>query len=264
MDLLFENKNMDQIDQAHRDNALIILPVGILEEHGPHLPVATDNIIAEEVARRLAHRIADRIPVLLLPTVWAGYHGNSVARMPGSVRVKPETLLNYVYDIVESLCCGGFRKIMLINGHGQNPAILEIVCRKITDAYGVCPVMTNWSGMIGKKGYSIRKSRQGGAGGHADEVETSIILALRKELVDMDKAPNEPLQVRTKFVAGDMFPEQEVVKGAYWSTFAVQGTKSGALGDATAATAETGERFLEEALKNYEEFALEYYRFEEK
>lgn len=261
MDIFYKNKNMDQIKEAAEKNTLVILPVGMLEEHGPHLPVSTDNIIAENIAIKLAEGIKNNIPVLVLPVIWTGYHGNLVAKMPGSIRVKPETLLNFVYDVLESLVVGGFKKIMIINGHGQNPAMLEIACRKIADDLGVNPILTYAISMIGKKGKQIRKSRQGGAGGHACEIETSLILALEKDMVDMSKAPDDSCEYRTKFVSGDMFPEQDCIKGVYWSTFAIQKTKSGILGDATAASGETGEKLLKEILKNYVELAYEYYFF---
>lgn len=261
MSLFFADCTMNEIQKAQDDNALILLPVGILEEHAGHLPVSTDNIIAEEVAVRLAKRIQGKIPVKILPTVWAGYHGNKVAEYPGSIRVQPETLMNYVYDILESLCTHGFNKIMLINGHGQNPSILKIACRKIADNFQVTPVLTFPLGMIGKAGREIRTSEQGGAGGHADEVETALVLALRKDLVNMESAPDDTLRYRNKFVAGDAFPEQEVLSGIYWSTWDIHPTKSGALGNAKTATVETGQKFLDGILNNYEELAYEYYHF---
>ena len=260
MDNLFKNKTMVDIEKAKEQNALILLPVGMLEEHGPHLPISTDNIIAEQISVKLAQRIEHNIPTLVLPVVWAGYHGDSVAKFPGSIRVKPETLLSYIYDILESIVKNGFEKIMIVNGHGQNPPMIEIACRKIADAYSINPILTQPLSMIGKAGKDIRQSKQGGAGGHADEIETSMILALENDLVDMSKAPDESCKYRSKFVHGDLFPDQDVLK-IYWSTFAVQNTKSGILGDATAATAETGEKIIETILSNYEELAYEYYNF---
>jgi creatinine amidohydrolase len=260
MRVFFQDNTSEEIAQAARERALLLLPIGMVEEHGPHLPVSTDNIIAEGVAVGLAQRIRGRIPVLVMPTISYGFNGKTLSRWAGSVRASPESLLHYVSDVLESLVQDGFRKIMIINAHGQNPAMLEIACRKIDDAHGVQVILTYPLGMIGSVARALRKSRQGGAGGHADEIETSLILALREDLVKMDAAVDESCKVKSRFVAGDMFPDHEVLKGIYWSTFAVQGTRSGVLGDATAATAETGRKLLEVIIGNYEALAEEYYR----
>ncbi len=261
MSIYFEDKTWPEIEEAQKNNALIILPVGMMEQHSYHLPVSTDTIIATEVARRVALRIKDRIPVLVLPALWTGYHGKAVAKWPGSISIEPETLIKLVYDVCSSICRGGFKKIVIINGHGQNPAMLEIVCRKIADDFGVNPISSMPTGMIGPQGAKIRRSPVGGAGGHSCEIETSLILAINEDLVEMDKAPDDSTTYRSKFVAGDMYPEHEVIKGVYWSTFAVQKTKSGAIGNAKPATKQTGEKLLEIIVDNYVELVEEYYSF---
>ncbi len=262
MSIYFQDLNRDQIKEYSEKNALILLPVGMIEQHGPHLPISTDNIIAEQVACKLAERICNKIPTLVLPCVWSGYHGDIVSEWPGAIRVMPWTLYNYVYEVCESLCKGDFTKIMIINAHGQNPAILEIVCRRIADQYNVNPVLTYVMGMIGEEVKSIRTSLQGGAGGHACEIETSIVLALANQLVDMSKAPNSINPCRTKYIPGDMYSSKSVAKGIYWSTFHLQKTPTGVLGDATVATEEKGIHFLELILSHYEELVEEYYSFQ--
>lgn len=262
MSFYFEDQRSPVIGEYARKNALIIIPVGMIEQHGPHLPVSTDNIIANGIARLIADSIADRIPTLVMPCVFTGYHGKNLMDWPGSARVMPESLYHYVYDICESLCQGGFKKIMFINAHGQNPAILEMVCRIIADNYGVTPILTYAMGMIGKEGASIRTSSQGGAGGHACEVETSLILALAPELVDMSVAPDSTCQYRTAFHPGDMFPEQSPTAKVYWSSFELQRTKTGVLGNAQVATREKGRLFLNCMLKNYISLIEEYYSFD--
>lgn len=265
MDILFENNTKDQIREAARDNAMVLLPVGILEEHGPHLPVNTDNVIAYDIAVQAAEKIKDKIPVMVLPCVWAGYHGKELENLPGSVRVKPKTLFYFVYDICESLVRNGFRKIVIINGHGQNPAILQFVSRCIANDYDVNILVTYPMSMIGKEvGKQVKTSPEGGAGGHACEVETSLVLALREQLVDMSKAPKGDLcRHRTKFFSGDLFPEHDVLNFGYFSTWAAQGSKSGVLGEPSYATAEKGKAFVEAIVQNYEELLTEYYHLVE-
>ena len=261
MSFYFEDQRSPEIGEFAKRNALIIIPVGMIEQHGPHLPVSTDNIIANGIARMIGENIADRIPMLVLPCVFTGYHGSNLMEWPGSARVMPETLYHFVYDICESLCQGGFKKIMFINAHGQNPAILELVCRRIADNYGVNPILTYAMGMIGKEGASIRTSSQGGAGGHACEVETSLVLALAPELVNMSLAPDSTCQYRTEFHSGDIFPEKSPTAKVYWSSFDLQKTKTGVLGNAQAGSAEKGKKFLECMLQNYISLIAEYYHF---
>ena len=259
MSIYFSDMKWPELEEAKKKNTVILLPVGMIEEHGHHLPISTDSEIAAYVAKTVAERIKDEIPVLVLPTVWTGYHGVPVSNWPGSIRLEPATLKNLVFDICASICRNGFKKILIVNGHGQNPAILEMVCRKIADTFGVNPVLTSVWSMIGKEGAKIRKSKTGGMAGHGDELETALMLAINEDLVDMTKAEDETAVYHNKFVAGDLYPEHEMIKGVYWSTWAVQQSRTGILGDATAATKETGEKLLELMIKNYCELITLYY-----
>lgn len=261
MSIYFADKKWPEIEDAVKRGSVIILPVGMIEEHGHHLPLSTDTEIATAVAIRVAKNISDRIPVLVLPAIWTGYHNRPVSEWPGGIKLEPETLMHLVYDVCASLCKDGFKKIVLINGHGQNPAILEIVCRKIFDVYNVNPILTSVWKMIGKEGAKIRKSEIGGMAGHGDEVETALMLAINEGAVDMTKAVDESAANHNKFIAGDLFPEHDMVSGVYWSTWAVQESKTGILGDATSATKETGEKLLRLIVKNYEELIALYYNF---
>lgn len=257
----YEHLRYPQIAELVEKDALILIPVGMLEEHGPHLPVSTDNIIASGVAKLVAQRIADRIPTVVMPCVFTGYHGQYVAKWPGSTTVRPESLYNYVYDMVDSLCKNGFKKFIFVNAHGQNPAILEMVCRRIADVHPAVPALTYAMGMIGSKGAQYRTSRQGGAAGHAGEVETSLVLALAPELVDMSQAKDETCPYISEFHRADLFPDQPSAGKVYWSSFHLQKPKHGILGDATTATQEKGQKWLDCIIDNYEKFVLEYYNF---
>ena len=261
MYLDFENNKTQEIKEASQNKTLILLPVGILEQHGPHLPINTDNVIAGGIARLVAEHIQNEIPVMTMPTVWAGYHGSELENIPGSVRVSAMSLYHYVYDICESLVRGGFTKIAIVNGHGQNPAILELVIREIANQFNVHILLTYPMKMIPKEeGLQIKKSPEGGAGGHADEVETALVLALQEELVDMSLAPEGDRCTHcTKFFAGDTFPQHSTVGFGYYSTWALQKTKSGVLGEPKYASKEMGKAFLEVIIRNYTELLKEYY-----
>jgi creatinine amidohydrolase len=236
----------------------------MLEEHGPHLPVATDSIIADRISHLVAERMQARdIPTLVLPIINTGYTGRRVTDpWPGAISVEPETLTALAYDVLDSVVRMGFRKIAIINGHGQNPAMLEIAVRKIADAHNVSVVLTTVHGLIGAAGAEIRQSAMGGCGGHADEYETAMMLYLEPDLVDMAKARDvDRVQYHSPYFPGDMFARRKA--SVYWSAWAVNKPVMGMHGDPTAATAETGEQFAEAILNNYEEFLAEYYSFQD-
>ena len=254
----FGHLKMQEVKQSAEADTLILLPVGMYEEHGPHMPVSTDTMIAQFAAKQLAERLD--IETLVLPAMWTGYHGGVVADFPGGIKLSPETLLSVMYEMLMGLANNGFTKIMIINAHGQNPAIIKIAIRKVMDETGVTPILTYPMAMIGKQqANAIRQSAQGGIGGHAGEMETSLILAIDETLIDMSKAPDESCTYRSKFVAGDLFPEHDVIGGAYWSMFATQTTKTGVLGNASTATKQTGQKLWDIILQNHEELAIEYY-----
>lgn len=258
MSIYFTDLKWPEVEKIREKNPVIILPVGMIEEHGHHLPISCDTDIASYTARTVAEKIKDEIPVLLMPAIWTGYHGKPVSDFPGSIRLEAETFKNLVYDIVASLCRNAFSKILIINGHGHNPCILELVCREIGDKFDVYPILTNVWNMIGKEGARYRKSKQGGMAGHGDEQETAMMLAINEDLVDMSKALDESATFQNKFVAGDTFPEHEVIK-VYWSSWALQGTRTGLLGDAAAATKDTGEKLFELVIRNYCDLIKLYY-----
>ena len=131
MSFYYQNQTSPEIKRAAERDALILIPVGQVEEHGPHLPLDCDCIIARETARALAEQIEPDIPVLVLPTVWTAYSIQQVARWPGLITFRePETMIQMMYDMMASLVHDGFRKIVIINAHGNNPAILELASRE--------------------------------------------------------------------------------------------------------------------------------------
>lgn len=263
MSIYFHHKTSDQIAKAGEEDTMILIPVGQIEEHGFHLPLETDTIIARETSRIVAEEIRSEIPVLVLPTVWMGYSVQQVGKWPGLITFRePETMIQMVYDILESLIKNGFKKMVFINAHGNNPAILELACRKIGSDHGVFPAVTYVLGMSKGVGPKVRQSVEGGCGGHAGEEETALMLHLAPELVSMDRASEKDIvQYHTRFFPGDIYSEiSDKVSGIYWSTWGVVNSESGVYGDPTAASAETGRLLFKEIRRNYYDFLKEYYK----
>ncbi len=262
MSIYFHQLTSPEIQEAADNNALILLPVGQVEEHGAHLPLETDCIIARETARAVAEEMSMEIPVLVMPTVWTAYTVRQVARWPGLITFRePEPMIQMIYDILASLVENGFHKIVIVNAHGNNPAILELACRKIGADYDVFPALTYVLGMSKTIGPRVRKSKMGGCGGHAGEEETALLLHLTPDLVHMDRATNEDIvRYQTRFFPGDIYSNiPNRVSGIHWSTWGVVSSKTGIYGDPTAAEAETGKALFDEIVKNYKDFIREYY-----
>lgn len=262
MSFYYQNQTSPEIKRAAERDALILIPVGQVEEHGPHLPLDCDCIIARETARALAEQIEPEIPVLVLPTVWTAYSIQQVARWPGLITFRePETMIQMMYDMMASLIHDGFHKIVIINAHGNNPAILELASRKIGSDFNVFPAVTFVLAMSKPVGPSVRKSVMGGCGGHAGEEETALMLHLSPELVHMDRATDEDIvRYQTRWFPGDVYSTiPNRIGGVYWSTWGVVDSKTGVYGDPTVATAETGKALFDEIIRNYIDFIREYY-----
>jgi creatinine amidohydrolase len=262
MSLYYHQRTSPEIGEAAGRNTLILLPVGQVEEHGPHLPLECDCIIARETARAVAEQIAGEIPVLVLPTVWTGYTVRQAARWPGLITFRePESMIQMIYDILASLVANAFEKIVIVNAHGNHPAILELACRKIGSDLGVFPAVTYVLGMSKTFGPRVRRSALGGCGGHAGEEETALLLHLAPELVHLERATDEDtVSYHSRFFPGDIYAQiPDGVSGIHWSTWGVVRSSTGVYGDPTAATAETGEALFSEIVRNYVDFVREYY-----
>lgn len=246
-----------QLGSFMAQNPLALLPVGQLEEHGPHLPINADLVIAERVSEACAERLRE-LPCILLPGLWSGYSGRELTQWPGTIRVRTRVFADLVYDIVHSLVAMGFRKIVTINGHGHHPALLEMVAREIADAVGVYIACVDVAKMAAPAVARYRKSAPGGCI-HGGEFETSLMLYLTDD-VDMGAAvADDVFRYSSANVPGDGFAGS---KKAFWSTWGIQRSKTGLYGDPTPATRETGEAIFRETVENLVGFLREYHAAE--
>jgi len=256
MSIYFGDQTWPQLQKAIEANTLIILPIGQVEEHGKHLPVSTDTVIAEAVGQRLAEAlVSEDLPTLVMPTVWSGYSTKEMTRWPGTMRVRPQVLTDLIYDISSSLIEMGFRKIMILTSHGHHTGILRVVVRQIADSYDVYMALVSPATLSTEQYSQIRRSERGGSI-HGGEWETSLMLYLN-EPVDMQQATDEDtMRYHSDFIAGDNFVGGQKV---FWSTWNVQKSKTGIYGDPTVATAETGQATMEAIIANGVAFAKEFW-----
>ncbi len=243
----FATLRSPELGEIMQTKPLMILPVGQIEEHGPHLPINTDCVIASRIAQSIAEKVGEKLPVILMELIAYGYSGKVMTQWPGVVRVKMDTIRDYVYDVCSSLVEMGTTKIAVINGHGHHSALLKLMARKLADEKGVAPIILYPAGLACE---ALKQTARGGDGAscHAGEFETSLMLFLDPDQVDMSQAVDNPLTD-----IGLLPP------GAFWSTWDRQKTENGIYGKPSVASAQTGKIFFDAAVTNAIECLEEYY-----
>ncbi len=181
MRLLFEELTRDEI-RAQAPATLALLPVGATEQHGPHLPVGTDRFAVEYLAQMAAAEIADDVPVLVAPTL---PFGSSHHHLPfsGTLSLGTETYYRVLSDIAESLVIDGFRRIFILNGHGGNNEVIQLVARDLALKHPVNLAAASYWTIAWDSLVSDAAHVGAGLPGHSGRFETSLMLALRPELV---------------------------------------------------------------------------------
>jgi creatinine amidohydrolase len=168
--------------RAQAAEALLVWPVGALEQHGPHLPVGTDYLTIEAVTRQAAERAAGQIPVVVAPTL---PFGSSHHHLPfgGTMSLSTEAYYRTVYELGESLIISGFRKIFIVNGHGGNNELLQLVARDLALKHPVSVAAASYWTVAWDALVALDAHKPGRLPGHAGAFETSVMMALRPELV---------------------------------------------------------------------------------
>jgi len=243
---LYEEMKWPEIREVAKEDRVVIIPVATIEDHGLHLPIITDVLITATICRKAAERIPNE--VILVPPQYYGYSPHHMD-FPGPITIEEPTFIAYMRDISKSLVHHGFRRILLVNGHGSNAPWLETVARlTIVDYPHVLCAMLNWWDIpeVHEAVKAQRTSERGGTS-HAGELETSLMLAIRPELVDMSKAVKDISYPTSKYFPPSDFyyPSGSVLIMPYWSTI----SKTGTMGDPTVATREKGEKWLEAAVE---------------
>ena len=234
-----------------KEIGVVVLPIGAIEQHGPHLPTATDALLAEQITKLALERLPDHAKVWRLPVQSYG-KSNEHLGFEGTISLRAETLMAVVTDIAVSVAASGFRRLCFVNAHGGNSALLAMMAREIRVATGL--MVFNTFTNAGAPDPIEISALEAKFGIHANDWETSLMLHLRPDLVQMDKAVKE-----YPTLEGDVGLTSGAAVAAWltrdWSI-------SGVFGDATLATAERGAARLEVSVVALARVLEEISRFE--
>jgi creatinine amidohydrolase/Fe(II)-dependent formamide hydrolase-like protein len=210
-----------------------LLPVGAVEQHGPHLPLDTDAFDADYLVHRVAEACSDPKPLVLPPIAYGvSYHH---ADFTGTVSISNDTLAKMIYEIGMSVSRNGIRKLVIINGHGGNSPALNYAAQMINrDAHIFVCVDTGETSDV-----DIYKIVETPNDVHAGEIETSTGLAVRPQLVKMDQAKKHIPEFSSRYL------DFTSKRGVLWYAYTRKISPSGVLGDPTKASAAKGERIWE-------------------
>ncbi len=234
----FAYLNWKQVDALPRDTTLLVLPTAAIEQHGHHLPLATDTLINNLLLGHALAKLPADAPVYALPPVHYGKSNEHIG-FPGTLSVSSTTFMAVLRDLGASISSAGFRKLVLYNTHGGNTALIDVMARDLRAEIKLRTFALHGSGGIKFEGLNPQERAYGF---HAGEVETAFLLASIPELVDRSA-------YTANYIADIAKPEMLLPENApatfAWLTRDI--SPSGVMGDPRPATAENGARWLDEA-----------------
>jgi creatinine amidohydrolase len=236
----FNHLTWEEMNDAIARQPVVLLPVGSTEQHGPHLPLDVDTFLCEQVCLETARNAPGK--VLVLPPVSYGLNLHHID-FPGTIHIEPEVFVAFCLNVTKSVAYHGFKRILVVNGHGSNGPIADLVARKTTlGTESLCAAVNYY--IFGMEAFERVKESEVVA--HADEFETSLYLHLAPERVRMDKA-----------VAGDDHRARHMSSDStgkvrfndYWGRW----TTVGVHGDPRSATAAKGKVIWDAVLAGMQE-----------
>lgn len=232
----------------------VIIPFGSIEQHGPHLPLATDLILGESLLTLALAQVAPATQLWVLPSLAYGRSNEHLA-FAGTISLDASTLATVIHELAQSVARAGFRRLVLFDSHGGNAPVLDYLARDVRQATGlmVFPLHMFRIGLD----YPPIDADEARWGTHAGEWETSMMLALTPELVRLDRLPDSGL-------ARHREPVEHVRMlgpvGFAWTTDDI--TTTGAIGDPRRATLERGEDIIRLTVERCAEILTEIATFE--
>lgn len=249
MDYLLAQMTWQEVEKRVKECDIAIVPLGSTEQHGPALPLSTDHYIATQFAHRAAERIWDEQKVVVTPTVTFGFSPHHMD-FKGTITLSELTLSSMIADICHSLALHGFKKIVLVNGHGGNETAISNALHDMHGNIDAKVYHVNWYTMVGKEAEKIVTPPVY----HACDMETSVAWYLGQRVLE-DKRVDEPGK---SLVPGFIIPHGFATgpKASVSYNFK-EITKSGVVGYSTKATKEKGKLISDSVLENLVRFIRE-------
>lgn len=235
-------------------NVVIVQPVGAIEQHGPHLPVIVDSAIGVGVLGKALAKLEPEVPAYALPPLYYG-KSNEHWHFPGTITLSAQTLIAVLTEVAESIYRAGFRKLVLMNSHGGQPQVMEIVARDLHQTHEDFLLFPLFTWRVPHCAGEFLTPKEKELGIHAGDAETSIMLALLPDQVQMDKAVAE----YPHGLPEDGLLSMEGKLPFAWTTRDL--SRSGVLGDPTVATREKGDRLWESVSDGWVQVLRDIYRF---
>ena len=249
----WEELSVPEIEALDRDRTVLVLPIGSVEQHGRHLPTGTDTMLAMAVSLAAAERLAGRVAVL--PPPWYGFSPHHM-QFAGTIALSLATILAIVEDIAASVVAHGFCRVVIVNGHGGNAGIADVLSSTLGHRYhGQARIACLTYFQLARE--AIAKLRRSGPGGmgHACEFETSMMQHLHPHLVAIDRAKVTYPDPQSSYLSTDLVDSSRV---RTYHDFADL-SETGTLGVPSLASAEAGARFYtavtDELVRFIEDFA---------
>jgi creatinine amidohydrolase len=241
-----------QVDTLPRESTLLILPTAAIEQHGHHLPLATDTLCNNLLLGKALELVPAELPVYALPPVCYGKSNEHIG-FPGTLSVSASTFMAVIRDLGASVAAGGFQKLVLYNSHGGNSSLVDVMARDLRAEFGL-----RTFSLFGSPGarFDTVSPEERTYGFHAGEIETAYLLYGTPELVHKDR-------YTANYIARVDEPELLRPEGSSanfaWLTRDI--APSGVMGDPSAATAENGEKWVNEAAGKIAEILVAMYHF---
>ncbi|MGH6885721.1 MAG: creatininase family protein [Geminicoccales bacterium] len=252
----WQDMTAEEFGKLDAGRVIAILPVGAIEQHGPHLPVGTDACIGHGIVERALALLPEGLPVTVLPMLPVGKSDEHLA-FPGTLTLSAETLIRLWTEVGDSVARAGVRKLVLLNSHGGQVAIMDVVARDLRIRHGM--LVMAWSWFAAGIPDGLFSSDEHRFGIHAGGIETSMMLHLRPDLVHMEKAKDfRPLMADLE-KAG--YRRLSPIGSGRMGWMAQDLHPSGACGNATDADAGRGRALVEHAATALVELLQEMDRF---
>lgn len=245
--LTWNELSWPRIKERADDGHVVIIPIGVIEQHGHHLPVDTDAFIPQEITREAARRDPE---ILVGPTIHFGYTPSN-KNFPGTISLSADTWMALIRDVVRSVARHGFTRIALLNGHGGQVVLSRLTASILQDEDDIRVVALDWFGLVADEmsRLFVDEKLSGSRVGHAGAVETSINMYLRPELSDQGERVAHLGPTKPPFVSR---------VGGFLQTPREELSPSGVIGDPRLATADKGGELFQLAVERLCTFAEAY------